>query len=300
MESRSSRKTGDDEGPPSPVGADARTALVVSHPAHELLVHGWMTATRPRVHVLTDGSGRAGAPRLDYTTRVLAGAGATPGEIYGRLSDRAMYDAILRGDRGTFTDLAHELARSFLRDGIDYVVGDALEHSVLAHDVGHMLLGTAVELANRRRHRPILAFEFVLMSSREPCAQRRCRAAWRLALDADAFRRKRAATERYAPILSEVDEVVAREGLDSFRVECLHPSTAMLEPPRDRPLYETYGEALVANGVYERLIRYDEHVRPLALALWQEAGGPAQASPARDPAGDPGATPADPRGRAGP
>ncbi len=276
----------DGQDHPPPPGAHGRVALVISHPAHELLIHGWMAATRPRVHVLTDGSGRAGRPRLHHTTRVLAEAGATPGEIYGRLPDRALYDAVLQGDVGTFTDLARELAATLLRDGIDSVVGDSLEHNILAHDLCHMVLRAAVELANRERQRPILTFDFVLMNSRETCVQGRCRATWRRELDSPAFERKRAATAGYAPILSEVDDLVARHGLHAFRLECLHPSVpsaALLERPPGKPVYESHGEALVAAGVYERLVRYEEHVRPLAEALWQAVSGPAGPGPAPRP-----------------
>ncbi len=231
------------------------------------------------MHVLTDGSGRASPSRLQHTTRVLTETGAAPGAIYGRLPDRALYDAILRGDHRAFADLARELARALLRDGIDYVVGDSLEHNILAHDVCRMLLGVAVELANRERDRPITIFEFVLMNSREPCVQGRCRAAWRQQLDIAAFQRKRAATESYAPIVSEADDFVARHGLGAFRIECLHPSAhmaALLEPPSGKPVYESHGETLVAAGVYQRLVRYDEHVRPLTDALWQDVSRPVE------------------------
>ena len=37
---------------------DACTALVIGHPGHELLVHGWLEVARPIVFVFTDGSGR--------------------------------------------------------------------------------------------------------------------------------------------------------------------------------------------------------------------------------------------------
>lgn len=42
----------------------ARAGLMIAHPGHELLVHGWLEVAHPRVFVLTDGSGRCAQSRL--------------------------------------------------------------------------------------------------------------------------------------------------------------------------------------------------------------------------------------------
>ena len=39
--------------------------LFVAHPGHELCVHGWLEIARPKVFVLTDGSGRSGRRAFD-------------------------------------------------------------------------------------------------------------------------------------------------------------------------------------------------------------------------------------------
>src|SRR5579883_1534118 len=104
-----------------------RAALIIAHPGHELRAHGWLEAARPITCVLTDGSGGAGEPRLESTSRVLASAGATPGPVYGRLSDRAIYAALLDHDTALFTGLVEELAQALLDCEIDYVAGDARE-----------------------------------------------------------------------------------------------------------------------------------------------------------------------------
>src|SRR5262245_66403039 len=83
-----------------------RSALLVAHPGHELLLHGWLHAERPRVFVLTDGSGRDGASRLDATSRLLEQASAACGAVYGRYPDRVVYEALLDGDTALFVGLA--------------------------------------------------------------------------------------------------------------------------------------------------------------------------------------------------
>jgi hypothetical protein len=60
--------------------------------------------------------------------------------------------------------------------------------------------------------------------------------------------------------------------LDALRVECLRP--VQNSPRTDRvsdelPFYELYGEKLVAAGRYKNVIRYREHLFPLAQAIWK-------------------------------
>ena len=131
----------------------ARAALVVAHPSHELLVHGWLQSSRPQVFVLTDGSGRSGSSRLSQTTRLLEEVGAQPGSIYGRLTDLEAYATILKHDVSYFTSLVEELSEEFVRERIDYVVGDAAEGYNTVHDICRIIIGAAVELAARRHGR---------------------------------------------------------------------------------------------------------------------------------------------------
>jgi hypothetical protein len=58
--------------------------------------------------------------------------------------------------------------------------------------------------------------------------------------------------------------------LEAFRVECLRPagSDSARDWPASEPLfYELYGEKLVAAGHYDKVIRYHEHMLPLAQAI---------------------------------
>src|SRR5438105_4697197 len=72
--------------------------LLVAHPGHELLLHGWIDQVKPIVHVLTDGSGHSGDGRLEMTAEFLRACGARPGAIFGALSDREAYAMILEGN----------------------------------------------------------------------------------------------------------------------------------------------------------------------------------------------------------
>ncbi|HEU4766407.1 MAG TPA: hypothetical protein VFS77_03505 [Pyrinomonadaceae bacterium] len=62
--------------------------------------------------------------------------------------------------------------------------------------------------------------------------------------------------------------------IDSFRIECLRPVSNHAGtdwPANDLPFYEMYGEKLVEAGHYQRVIRYQEHMVPLAQAIRTKA-----------------------------
>lgn len=249
----------------------ARPALVVAHPGHELRVFGWLERAAPVVCVLTDGSGSGGEGRLESTTAVLAGTGARPGPVYGWMSDRAIYTAILDGDAARFCHLADELAAMMLDGEVDCVVADAVEGYNPSHDVCRLVVNAALRLAGRACGRPIAAYDFLLVGAPDRCDEPlRDRALW-LSLDDAALARKLRAARGYPALAAEVEHALERYGAAPFRTECLRPvdlTDPYGWPCHERPYYETYGEKRVAEGAYPRVLRFGEHVRPLADALW--------------------------------
>jgi hypothetical protein len=244
-----------------------RVALVVAHPGHELRVHRWLELTRPVVFVLTDGSGNHGVSRLASTTALLDRAGATAGSIYGRLSDRELYRAILGGDLGLFTALADELARG-LAD-VDVVAGDAVEGYNPGHDVCRLLLNAAV-LRLEAEGRRIANYDFPLVGAPDDRLPDGLGDGLRLDLDDDALHRKLEAARTYPELAGEVDAALAAHGSDRFRIECLRPvryGLGIAPLFAHPPFYETHGEKRVGLGLYEQVIRFQAHLAPLAARL---------------------------------
>jgi hypothetical protein len=71
-----------------------------------------------------------------------------------------------------------------------------------------------------------------------------------------------------------VEAAISRWGTAPFRTECIRPSDAWDRyawPVDEVPYYESYGEKRVAEGVYPRVLRFREHVLPLADALWSHS-----------------------------
>jgi hypothetical protein len=270
-------------------------AVVVAHPGHEVRVHGWLERETPLVFVLTDGAGRAGEPRIGATAEYLKRFGMRPGSVFARFTDAEVYRLLLARDFGPFLRLSEELAEGFVEARVGRVAGDASEGYNTTHDIARLVTNAAVEMASRASGRAIANYTFTLVKRPDHCPEpSRAEAVW-LRLDDETFARKLGAAFEFYPELAaetrdmlrgEGDRVVVDyfkldddehaatdlSGLDMFRVECLRPVKPGDRPfDSEKPYYERRGEERVAEGHYERVIRYREHMRPLADALADHA-----------------------------
>lgn len=252
-------------------GRSTAPVLIVAHPGHELRVFGWLERARPAVCVLTDGSGSGGEARLDSTTGVLRRTGAAPGPVYGPLTDRGIYAAMLGGDVDLFRRLADDLAEVLVARGADCVAGDAVEGYNPSHDVCRLVIDAAVRMAGRARGAAIPSYDFLLVGAPGQCPEAQRASAFLLRLDDDALARKLDAADGYPELAGEVRAALDRFGAEPFRTECLRPvdpaardDGSLGEPP----YYERYGEERVAAGLYRHVLRYREHVLPISDALW--------------------------------
>lgn len=254
-----------------------RTALVVAHPGHELRVHHWLETARPLYFCLTDGSGRAGSSRMDSTSRLLRAVGATPGGIYGRFPDNEVYQALLAGRTGIFTELVKELAAALIAHDIEMVAGDAPEGMNPTHDLCRFLIDDAVAVVERVTGRRVRNLEFVLDRPPTECPEElKSQALW-LRLDEEALERKLRAALAYTELRVETDAALRAFGKQAFSVECLRPSTsqAALEAcEKEPPAYERFGREGVELdgkqfGRYEQVITFREHVKPIVQAMEQ-------------------------------
>lgn len=247
----------------------ARTVLVVGHPGHELRVYGWMMTSHPVVHVLTDGSGSDRQPRIASTTTLLDTVGATAGSIYGRMSDREIYGAILDGDHARFIVLAEELAATLISNNVSVVAGDAVEGFNPSHDVCRYVINAAVRLA-AASGQAIACYAFPLDGPPDAGGNAR-RGALRVDLTDEMLTQKLEAAYAYAELRGEVESALQRVGSAPFRTEWLFP-VDLDDPygrnPDETPYYEVYGAQRVSAGAYAHLVTFREHVRPLAEALW--------------------------------
>lgn len=248
-------------------------ALIISHPGHELRVFHWLEQTRPVVLVITDGSGSINQARISSTSRILKMLGASSGLVYGVFTDREIYSHILNRSESILIQLLEQLATTLTEHNIDVVAGDALEGYNPSHDLCRYVINAAVFLLSKRTGRTVRNLDFLLVGRPDVCPPELLPSAVRLQIDDAALERKLQAAEHYAELKPEVEAALKSVGKDGFRYECLRPvqQPESFDPPEVPPFYERHGEKRVKEGTYKDVIRYREHLRPVAEMLWNYA-----------------------------
>ena len=275
------------------VPSSPRCAVLLAHPGHELVIHEFVSRSRPLVAVLTDGSGNSGESRIDSTTRVLEATDAQPAGFYGGFTDAQCYAGLLARDGDLFVGMAEELADVLVAARIEMVVGDASEGWNPIHDIWRSVVNAAVQLAAHRLGHDIRNLDFLLFGSHAAAAASCSADAIVMQLDDAAYDRKLASGAAYqelhaeiaaaikgstsdlvkSPSLSaELDRRLGGLNGDSYRVELLRPvhDTPAAAFSGDR-VYELYGEMMVAAGRYREAIRHDRHLAPVEATLREHA-----------------------------
>jgi hypothetical protein len=244
-----------------------KSALIIAHPGHEILLYHWLECARPRVFMLTDGSGGEAKPRVGHSQHLIEQAGATCGRVFGAHPDRTWYRAILEGDHWPFLDALNRVEEECVAAGLRKLVCDPVELFNPLHDLANAF---AHALAGRLRGRcgePVEVRTYPI----EDSPRFEARASSPLLLNADAMERKRRAMAAYAPLAHEQPRyahLLAKDHELIARDAPAFPWPAMLS---ETPYYESFGRARLSEGRYDSLITYADHVRPIALGLLEES-----------------------------
>jgi len=237
--------------------------LIVAHPGHELLLHGWISRNKPVVHILTDGAEHSSGTRLGRTADLLRDLGARPGTIFGRLSDREAYAMILERNSALLVSLATELAAQLEKDQPAIIVGDAAEGYNPVHDLCRLIAGAAIARAGVSTKQ----YEYAVVNHPHSIDT----AAMVIDLDEAEYAAKMESARGQAALLTDIEELLARHGADAYRREALWRVVDWTALGGDEPpLYERSGEERVAAGRYTKVIRRREHMLPLRDALRAE------------------------------
>ncbi len=251
---------------------DDPSALIIAHPGHELFVSAWLRSSSPLVFILTDGSGRSSAPRVETSRRIVESVGGRAGPVFGPCSDRSIYQAVLDGNTSLFSGLAQEIAQALLAGGIRRIVADPYERQFLSHDLCSLIASAAAGRAELSGSDPILRFAYPMFGyhgSREPAPLGE-RIRFRLDDEGLDWKIRSARSFPDPELQKEVDELIAQRGLDGLRKESLvpvSPESGFQDAESEPPNYERHGEKLVSQGHYQDVIRYRDHVLPLAEML---------------------------------
>ena len=274
---------------PQPFEEFSNPALIVGHPGHELKVFGWMAQYKPRLYALTDGSGREGVSRLPSTLRLSRALAIEADPLFGVISDRDLYQAILEKEIPWFVRTLEHIAGSLIQHNIDMVAADAIEGFNPTHDICRTLVDAAIMAVKYQTGRSIANYAFCLTEWEGHRVELHDQCCLHYGLDDLALCTKIESAEKYTELADEVHRAIALRGTEYFRVECLRK---IAEPFEQRqccgcPDYEHWGERRVAAGAYKNVIRYEEHVlpvmqgignhvsrsKPLELAMARRQGG---------------------------
>ena len=247
-------------------------ALIQAHPGHELYVLGWVKLVRPRIFVLTDGSGQTAGSRSESTASLIDELRATKGEVFCPLTDRAIYDAILAGDLSLFENLLETITGALIANAVDFVAGDSAEGFNPSHDICRFLIDGAVTLVKRRTGQTIPNYEIRLTTWENRQPDRHGPGCLHLELSTEALKEKLRAAYAYQGLQAEVRAHTDFCGPEHFRTECFRKALAQPnDDPADTRHYERVGQQRVREGIYRTPLRYRDHIRPIFYAIGEYA-----------------------------
>jgi hypothetical protein len=243
--------------------------LAISHPGHELRLSHLIRSTRPTLFILTAGSRSGGDTRRVEASRTLAQKlGAQQGGIFGRYLDRDVYEWIIARDPYPFIDLAAELADGFVQRDLRAVITDSWQLYNVVHDLWHLTVRAAATSASTRLGHRLDCLDYPVVPERM-AARTAGPARLNRTLSAQAVTEKLRLAAEYPDISEDVDDALRAGGRDFVASENLYEPRAIAEllPARgEQPPYELFGEARVAAGLYDTVLRW-RHAEPIVTAL---------------------------------
>ena len=255
---------------------DSRIALVLGHPGHELRVFNFLEKYKPRVYILTDGSGSDRESRLYQTEKLIRQTGAELSPIAGRFTDREMYRIMREQDIKPVCETIDEIIDDMRANSIDAVAGDSAEGFNPTHDLCRYMINCIVTNYGKLLDKPLPNFEFYLDGPPHICPEGlNDKSIW-LRLTDEEFDRKFEACKNYPEIFRDLQELVSKHSREPFKTECLWPVqdiNRFKNWATDEPYYEIYGKKRIGENAYEQVITFKDHLEPLAgkLAVYQMA-----------------------------
>ncbi len=238
-----------------------RSALILSHPGHELRIYKFLEVHQPLVYVLTDGSGAKAKSQIDSTAKVLQKTGASPGKVFGRFTDREFHEVIFHQKIGILYDLIEELEEDLKARGIELLAGDACEGFHPTHDLCRYLINALASRCGLEN------YDFTIEGPPHECPNELKKKALWIYLSDEDVERKLAGATHYPELLPQVKGVLRRQGRTPFLTECLRPveeSQRFKTWETPLPFYESYTTKQAKEGKNCKVISFEKHLRPLA------------------------------------
>ena len=252
----------------------SRTAYIFAHPGHEFRLLHTITTCPSVLHIFTTGSRSSTSMERIEASRLLASKlGAIEGEVFGPAIDRTFYEAILGGDVQFFQNLVEQLASSFILHDVNRVVVDSWQNYNPLHDLTHLCGRLATHRFEKQTGRALQILDYPVVTadlSDAPCGP----LVSSTTLDLAQAKYKLEAIAAYPDIADDANRLIAFDGNDAVKVECLHSLLPLAElKPSRPPFYEAYGRSVVSTGTYSEVITW-HHVEAIMNGLLERSSCP--------------------------
>jgi ABC-type dipeptide/oligopeptide/nickel transport system ATPase component len=244
--------------------------LFVGHPGHELLAHKFLMKYEPVTVFLTDGSGNSNNPRIEQSIHLLESKNLTVKRPFKPLSDREIYDLLLAKKFEPFIKIKENLKSLINEENVEMIVGDAIEGFNPTHDVCRYITNCIVSESNKKRE--LRNYDFFQDNVKLNIDHPRGVDDIVLELDKKDLELKLDTCNNYPQIKYEVDKFSQVFGNEFFTTEYFRSvtDTSIIKTwDTEIPFYESFGRKRIAEGVYKKLITFEDHVKPLAEFLFQ-------------------------------
>jgi hypothetical protein len=249
---------------------NAKVAVIIGHPGHELRIHRFMELYKPLVYVLTDGSGSSGTSRVYNTIKIIEQTNSRKSAIMGRFTDTEIYKIIREQDTETLRSIVDEIVFDLEKNDIDLIVGDAIEGYNPTHDLCRYMINAIVRIYRHKRGTQIPNYDFLLDGPPHLCPPELKEEAIWVKLNDEDFDRKFAAAQNYPEIIKDLEIALSQHGKAPFQIECLRPVKNLNQYVTwnsEMPYYESYGLNKVKTGEYTEVISFEKHLLPLGEFL---------------------------------
>ena len=247
-----------------------KTLLFVGHPGHELLAYSFLKRYKPSVVFLTKGSGNDNKSRLNQSINLVNSLGLEVYFPFEPITDRQIYNLILSNSVDFFLNIKNELKNFILDNNIEAVFGDALEGFNPSHDLCRYLTNSVVMSLQSKVL--INNYDFLLDNVIKNITSEKREDDIVLKLNKEKFEEKVLACDNYPELKTEVDRFSAKYGRDLFSTEFfrkINNPKQIKNWDTKHPYYEEFGKKRVIEGVYNQIISFENHMKPLAQILYK-------------------------------
>lgn len=241
----------------------SNTALIMAHPGHELRVFKFLSEYKPRVYLMTDGSGSKQASRVDSTLKILQASGATVAIDIAHVPDKQIYQELMTLSVERHVHWMISVLNELKLHQIDFIIGDACEGFSPTHDLCRYSINMIASEINNSW--PIKNYDFLLDSILYNDNQDDIS----LVLNVGEFDAKQTAAYDYQELGLELNNAIQKYGNEPFKKEIIRK--VVNDEPKIKwnstyPYYEQFGREQIAKGLYRELITFNDHVLPFTEA----------------------------------